>query len=82
VKLSEAKTECERWFAYLDRQRKKTIAIQKIAAERRAGTIDEEEGRRRLRAIDKCSVTVFDGARLEKAVRLLLKQCAKTEERT
>lgn len=73
--IDQAKAECQRWFAYLDRQREKSIAVQKIAAERRAGTIDEAEGKRRLRALDNCSVTVFDGAELEKAVRVLLKHC-------
>ncbi len=72
MKLSEAKVECERWFSYLDRQREKTVAMQKIASDRRQGLIDETEGRRRVRALDN-GVTVFDGANLEKAVRVLLK---------
>jgi hypothetical protein len=73
VKLDQAKAECERWFAYLQRQKDKAVAMQKIAAARRSGEIDEQEGRRRVRALDGCSVTVFDGANLERAVRLLLK---------
>jgi hypothetical protein len=72
VKLAEAKTECERWFAYLQRSKDKAIAMQEIAGARRRGEIDEQEGRRRVRALDN-GVTVFDGANLEKAVRLLLK---------
>lgn len=72
MKLDEAKAECERWFAYLQRQRDKAIAMQKIAAARRLGEIDEAEGRRRVRALDN-GVTVYDGASLEKAVRVLLK---------
>jgi hypothetical protein len=32
-----------------------------------------EEGKRRQRQIDGCGVTVYDGANLEKAVRVLLK---------
>lgn len=71
--LAEAKAECERWFAYLKRQEEKSLAIQKIATARRLGEIDENEGRRRLRSIDNCSVTVYDGANLAKAVRVLLK---------
>lgn len=71
--LAEARAECERWFAYLKRQQDKAIAMQKIATARRNGEIDLEEGRRRVRALDNCSVTVFDGANLEKAVRVLLK---------
>jgi hypothetical protein len=72
MKLDEAKAECERWFAYLQHQKDKAIAMQKIAGTRRRGEIDEDEGRRRVRALDS-GVTVFDGANLEKAVRVLLK---------
>ncbi|WP_041299785.1 hypothetical protein [Hyphomicrobium sp. MC1] len=68
----QAKAECERWFASLDREREKTIAVQKIASDRRQGLIDEAEARRRLRVIDG-SPTVYDGAELEKAVRFLVK---------
>lgn len=74
--VEEARVECERWFAYLDRQRTKSLEMQKIAALRRSGEIDLEEARRRQRALDNCSVTVFDGANLEKAVRVLLKATA------
>lgn len=74
--LVEARTECERWFAYLNNQRHKSMEMQKIATARRNGEIDLEEGRRRQRALDNCSVTVFDGADLEKAVRVLLKATA------
>lgn len=71
--IAEAKAECERWFAYLKRQEDRSVAIQKIAADRRAGLIDQAEGQRRLRNIDGCSVTVYDGANLQKAVNVLLK---------
>jgi hypothetical protein len=74
MKLDEAKTECERWFAYLQRQKDKSVALQKIASARRTGEIDEQEGRRRVRQLDGCGVTVYDGANLEKAVRVLLKR--------
>lgn len=73
MKLPEAKAECERWFASLQRQKDKAVAMQQIASARRLGEIDEAEGRRRVRALDGCSVTVYDGANLEKAVRVLLK---------
>lgn len=73
--LTAAKTECERWFAYLKRQEDKSIAMQHIARERREGKIDLEEGRRRIAALDNNSVTVYDGANLAKAVRVLLKHC-------
>jgi len=73
VTLAEAKTECERWFSYIKREEDRSIAMQKIAAARRAGTMDLDEARRQQRALENRSVTVFDGARLEQAVRTLLK---------
>lgn len=73
MKLDEAKAECERWFAYLKRQEEKCVAMQKIASERRQGLLDEAEGRRRQRSLDN-GLTVYDGANLAKAVRVLLKQ--------
>ena len=73
MKLEEAKAECERWLAYNQRQKDKSIALQKIASQVRSGEITSEEGRRKRRSIDGCSVTVFDGARLEQAVKVLLK---------
>jgi hypothetical protein len=72
MELHEAKAECQRWFDYLQRQDDKSKAIQALASERRKGTIDELEARRRLKQIDS-GVTVYDGANLEKAVRVLLK---------
>lgn len=71
--LAQAIADCHLWFAYLDRQRAKAVEMQMIAAKRRSGEIDEVEGRRRVRALDGCGVTVYDGANLEKAVRVLLK---------
>ena len=41
---NEARTECERWFASLDRPRHKSIELQKIASLRRSGEIDQAEG--------------------------------------
>jgi hypothetical protein len=71
--LAEARSECERWFSYLKHQKDKAVEMQKIASARRAGEIDKQEGCRRVRALDDCGVTVFDGANLEKAVRVLLR---------
>lgn len=71
--LDQAKEECARWFAYIERQQTKATEMAKIAAAVRHGEIDQDESRRRVRALDNCSVTVFDGARLEQAVRVLLK---------
>lgn len=70
--VQEAKAECERWFAYLKRQQDKASDLAKLAAARRKGEIDERDAERLLRIIQG-KPTVFDGANLEKAVRVLLK---------
>lgn len=70
--LTEAKAECQRWFSYLGKQRERAEAIQRLAARRREGTIDAAAAKRELALLDR-SVTVYDGARLEQAVKCLLK---------
>lgn len=77
MNLMQAKVECQRWLAYLERQKEKSVTIQQIAADRRNGVCDEQQAKRRLRAIDGCGVTVFDGARLSEAVKFLLKEVNK-----
>jgi hypothetical protein len=73
MKLVEAKAECQRWLDYLDRQKEKSIAIQKISGAVRRGEIDSVEGKKQLRAIDdRCSLTVYDGAKLADAVAFLV----------
>lgn len=69
----EAKVECERWLACLDRDREKSLEIQAIAAQRRAGKMTEEEARRSIRRIDGLAPKVYDASHLEEAVRLLIK---------
>ena len=71
--LAEAKTECERWFVYLDRQRQKSLDMQKIASDVRNKVITTEEAQRKVRRLDSAGITVYDGARLEEAVKKLLK---------
>jgi len=71
MKLDEARAECERWLSYLARQEERSIALQKLASDRRSGKCDDIEMRRRMSAIDR--VTVYDGARLADAVRAMLK---------
>jgi hypothetical protein len=71
MKTNEAIEICEGWFAYVERQRQKSVEVQKLAAMARSG--QQEEAQRRLRQLDNCSVTVYDGARLEPAVRYLVK---------
>jgi hypothetical protein len=72
MKLLEAVEICEGWFAYNDRQKARSIEMQKLASMARAG--QQEEAQRRLRQLDLKSVTVYDGSRLEPAVRFLLKE--------
>lgn len=67
----EAVAECERWLAYLDRQKEKSAKIAALAAQSRRGEITPDEGRRQLRIIDE-SPTVYDGSRLADAVRVLI----------
>jgi hypothetical protein len=71
--LAEAKAECDRWFAHLDRQREKSISMQKIAAAVRAGEITRGTAQHRVRALDGRAPVVFDGAPLEQAIKTLLK---------
>jgi len=76
MKIDDATAECKRWLAHMDEQRAKSIAMQRLASERRAGTCTDEEKDRRLRAIDR-SVRVYDGAKLEQAVKALLRELAR-----
>jgi len=74
MNLAEAKAECQRWLDYLKRQEEKSIAMQNLARDRRAGTCSDEEMRRRRDAIDR-SVNVYDGANLAEAVKFLMQHC-------
>ena len=78
MKLQEAKEECERWLSYLDRQRENSKTMQRIAKQVRSKEITSEEGQRLVRNLDGSGIKVYDAARLEQAVKLLLK---KLEER-
>ena len=71
--LTDAKAECERWFAYLQSQEDRSKKLQKLAADRRAGRCDALEGERRCNAIQGNALTVYDGSNLADAVRVLLK---------
>lgn len=72
--LLQARAECQRWLNHLEQQKKRATAMQQLAADRRSGKCTEEEGRRRLAAIDVGhGVTVHDGAKLAEAVTMLLK---------
>lgn len=71
MKTPEAIEICERWFDYIEAQRQRAVEMQKLAAMARAG--QQEEAQRRLRQMDTSSATVYDGGRLEPAVRHLVK---------
>lgn len=74
MKLPEAKVECHRWLDYLQRQKDDAVAMGRIATERRYGNIDADEAQRRVLEIDRRKgLTVYDGAKLAEAVKLLLK---------
>lgn len=68
----QAVAECTRWLDYLDRQKKHSEAIMQIARDVRNGKCDDNEGRKRLRHLNRGPV-VYDGARLADAVRILIK---------
>lgn len=73
MKLPEALEICEGWFAHLERRKQKSLEVQRLATLARTGPDGEKEAQRRLRQMDMCSVTVYDGAQLEPAVRYLVK---------
>lgn len=75
--LTEATEICEAWFAHLDRQRERSIKVQKLAALART---DGPEARRQLAEIDRTPV-VFDASKLEPAVRFLLRAAGRENER-
>jgi hypothetical protein len=69
MNVKEAVSICEEWFAYIERQKQKSIELQRLATMARNG--QQEEAQRRRRQIDS-TPTVYDGARLEPAVRFLV----------
>lgn len=62
---------CERWFSYLERQRKDTETLQRAASLARKGQVQEA---RRLKSQVDSQPHVFDGASLYPAVKALV-QC-------
>lgn len=69
MKQAEAISVCEDWFAHIDRQRARAVEMQQLAVLART---EPEKAQRRLRQLDMQSVVVFDGGRLEPAVRALV----------
>lgn len=68
----EAIDICRGWLAHLDRQREKTLKMQRLAAKARKGPEEAREAQREMRQIDR-QPRVYDGARLEPAVKHLIK---------
>lgn len=76
MNLTEAKNVCRAWFDHNEAQRAKSVKMQQLAALART---DPKEARRQMAQIDR-QPTLYDGARLEPAVRFLLKHIEATAE--
>ena len=72
-----AKGVAEGWFAYLDRQRERSRRMQEAAKMARDG--QQEEAQRIVRKLDS-QPRVYDGANLERAVRVLIAAAESGEE--
>jgi len=71
TKLAEAIQTCRDWFAHLERQRAKALRLQQLATLARKGPEEAKQAQKELRQIDR-QHKVYDGGRLEPAVRLLV----------
>lgn len=70
--VDEARAEGQRYLDYLKRQEDRALALQKLAADRRAGKVSNAEKDRRLAEINGPGVTVYDGGNLADAIRTLM----------
>ena len=68
MSIDEALAECDRWLAHLDRQRERTVEMQRAARIARKGDIAQAQEIERR--IDR-SVQVYDAAKLAQAVHKL-----------
>ena len=66
---------CKEWFAHLERQREKTIKMQRLASQARKGPEEAKKAQAELRQMDR-QPRVYDGGRLEPAVRFLVGRLA------
>jgi hypothetical protein len=73
MNLTEARQECLRYLAYLEREEVKSKALQVLASDRRAGRCNDREKDRRLAEIMGANPTVYDGGNLAEAIKALLK---------
>jgi len=67
----EAIAICKEWFEYLYRQREQATKLQELASRARKGTKEANEARVEMLNMDR-SLTVYDGDRLEPAVKHLV----------
>lgn len=75
MKIEEAIEVCEAWFAHIEDQRKRSVEMQQLATLARSSHEGSRKAQDRLRQIDR-SPTVYDGSRLEPAVRALVRASA------
>lgn len=74
MSITEARHEAQRYLNYLAQQEAKSVALQKLAADRRTGKCSDAEKDKRMRDIMGPSPTVYDGANLADAIRVFLKE--------
>lgn len=69
---AEAIEECNRYLAHLEEQRARSVRLQELARMARNG--QPEEAKRALRQLDtdRMNLTVYDGSKLEMAIKKLL----------
>lgn len=73
MKINEAIDECRRYLEHADREKDKSIALQRLAADVRMGKCSALERDTRMRKIMGERPTIYDGGNLEDAIRSLLK---------
>ncbi len=72
MNISEARAVCQRWLDYLDRQAEQALALACVATRLRLGEINYDEAKRQSISAQGHGVTVYDGAELAQAVRVLM----------
>lgn len=75
MNTAEAIAICKAWFAHNEDSRKRSVEMQRLAALARSGLDGWRKAQERMRQIDR-SLTVYDGSRLEPAVRHLVERAA------
>lgn len=74
ITLDDAIETCRKWLEYNEMRRIQTKQIMTINARLQRGEITQVAARRALREVEGQQPKVYDGARLEPAVRRLLKE--------